>query len=36
MHARGGGGGDGAGAVDCTSFVSVFFVMNYLLFSDLS
>jgi hypothetical protein len=29
MHARGGGGGDRAAAVDCTSFVSVFFVLNY-------
>jgi hypothetical protein len=28
MHARGGGGGEAA-AVDCTSFVSVFSVMNY-------
>jgi hypothetical protein len=29
MHARGGGGGDGTAAVDCISFISVFFVMNY-------
>jgi hypothetical protein len=34
MHAQGGGGGDRAAAVDCTSFVSVFFGYE-LLFFDL-